>query len=272
VTIRRSKKAVFKDIFNMTPINKSGSYLPIRFRQAFTLVELLVVISIIALLMGLLLPALSRAREQAKSTVCKNNLRQMGMATMLYVQYNGDRLPYAWGVSHNANTNNFQTLLIPYVLKDKFNADQNTEDSDFATNVFRCPTRLKENHFRDNIAYPGSGNPWKISYGMNQYTSLNFPVSGGGLPSAQTAKLSTVARPTATLLIADLSYELNHPAIINLQGRKVGEAVYYDIGWRHSAPHPRGRANSLRMDMHVEARGHREIDDLIRDFKKQRRL
>jgi len=101
----------------MMPINQSGSCPPIRFRQAFTLVELLVVISLIAILAGLLLPALSKARRQAKSTVCKNNLWQMGLATMLYVENNGDRLPYAWGVSHNANTNNFQTLLIPYVLR-----------------------------------------------------------------------------------------------------------------------------------------------------------
>lgn len=240
----------------------------IRFRHGFTLIELLVVISIIALLMGLLLPALSRAREQAKSTVCKNNLRQMGMATVLYVQYNGDRLPYAWGVSHDANTNNFQTLLIPYVLKDKFNADRNTEDSDFAKNVFRCPTRLKENHYRDNIDYPGTGNPWKISYGMNQYTSLNFPTLGGDLPSARTAKLSTVAKPAATLLIADLSYELNHPAIIHLESRTVGQEVYYDVGWRHGTPHPEGRANILMMDMHVEARGRMKIDNLIMEFKK----
>ena len=250
----------------MTAINQSHSYLPIRFRQAFTLVELLVVISLIAILAGLLLPALSKARRQAQSTVCKNNLRQMGLATMLYVENNGDRLPYAWGVSHNANTNNFQTLLIPYVLKDQFNADQNTEDSDFAKNVFRCPTRLKENHYRSNTDYPGTGNPWKISYGMNQYTSLNFPVSGGGFPSAKTAKLFTVAKPITTLLIADLSYELNHPAITYMQPRKVGQEFYHDVGWRHGIPHPEGRANILLMDMHVEARRRMEIDDLIMAF------
>ncbi len=227
-------------------------------------------ISLIALLAGLLLPALSQARRQAQSTACKNNLRQMGLATMLYVEGNGDRLPYAWGVSHNANTNNFQTLLIPYVLKDRFNADQNTENSDFAKNVFRCPTRLKENHFRDHIDYPGTGNPWKISYGMNQYTSLNFPVTGGGLPSAKTAKLSTVAKPAATLLIADLSYELNHPAITHLQPRNVGQALYHDMGWRHGLPHPEGRANILLMDMHIAARGRMQIDDLIMEFKQRR--
>jgi len=254
------------EYFDIAPINQSGSCLPIRFRQAFTLVELLVVISIIAILAGLLLPALSKARRQAKSTVCKNNLRQMGLATMLYVEDNGDRLPYAWGVSHNANTNNFQTLLIPYVLKDRFNADQNTKNSDFAKNVFRCPTRLKENHYRSNVDYSGTGNPWKISYGMNQYTSLNFPVSGGGFPSAKTAKLSTVAKSTTTLLIADLSYELNHPAITYLQPRKVGQELYYDVGWRHGTPHPEGHANILLMDMHVEARRRMEIDDLIMEF------
>ena len=251
----------------MTRISQSGFCLPIRFRHAFTLVELLVVISVIALLAGLLLPALSKARRQAQSTVCKNNLWQMGLATMLYAQDNGGHLPYAWGVSHNANTNNFQTLLIPYVLKDRFNADQNTENSDFAKNVFRCPTHLKENHFRSHVNYPGTGNPWKISYGMNQYTSLNFPVSGGGFPSAKTAKLSDVARPGTTLLIADLSYELNHPAITYLEPREVGEELYYDVGWRHGMSHPEGHANILLMDMHVEARRRMEITDLIMEFK-----
>lgn len=254
----------------MTRISQSGSCLPTRFRRAFTLIELLVVIAVMALLAGLLLPALSRARRQAQSTVCKNNLRQMGLATMLYGQNNGDRLPYAWGVSHNANTNNFQTLLIPYVLKDKFNADQNTEDSDFARNVFRCPTRLKENHYRNYVEYPGSGNPWKISYGMNQYTSLNFPDTGGGFPSAETAKLSTAAKPALTVLIADLSYELNHPAITYLEPREVGDELYYDVGWRHGNRHPEGHANILLMDMHVEARRRMDIDDLIMEFKTHR--
>jgi len=251
---------------DMTANNQSVSCRPIRFRDGFTLIELLVVIAIIALLMGVLLPALSRVRRQAKSTVCKNNLRQMALATMLYAADNGDRLPYAWGVSHNANTNNFQTLLIPYVLKDKFNADRNTEDSDFARNVFRCPTRLKENHYRSHVNYPGTGNPWKISYGMNQYTSLNFPVPGGGFPSAKTAKLSMVSRPGTTLLIADLSYELNHPAITYLEPRKVGEELYHDVGWRHGMPHPEGHANILLMDMRVEARRRTEIDDLTMEI------
>jgi prepilin-type N-terminal cleavage/methylation domain-containing protein len=59
----------------------------------FTLIELLVVISIIALLMAVLLPALGRARKQARAVACQANLRQWGLALNLYAQDNEGRLP-----------------------------------------------------------------------------------------------------------------------------------------------------------------------------------
>ncbi len=111
----------------------------------FTLIELLVVISIIALLVAILLPALTAARDAAQSSVCKSNLKQIGISTYLYAaDYDGQLPMSAWTVPRPSGGSSYlswRNVIEPYT-NDRNAGGGNINNQDLSQ--FHCPELLDD--------------------------------------------------------------------------------------------------------------------------------
>ena len=101
-----------------------------RLLKGFTLIELLVVIAIIAILAGMLLPALARAREEARKAVCKSNIKQMGLAIAMYMNDYEEFYPTR-ALNLTVGTNDLRGLGALCLLYDQYIT---------AKKIFKCPS------------------------------------------------------------------------------------------------------------------------------------
>ena len=146
-------------------------------RRGFTLIELLVVIAIIAVLIALLLPAVQQARESARMTQCKNNLKQIGLALHNYHGVHG-RLP-AGGLWHVGPNDHDKTCVLVSILP--FVEQQNVFDQfDFQMPNSYLSTLPDGTEIRREVIIPGYICPTDNHEGMyNGYAAQNYAGHGG---------------------------------------------------------------------------------------------
>lgn len=126
-----------------------------KMRKFFTLIELLIVIAIIAILAGILLPALNSAREKAQGSRCISNMRQLGLG---FAQYGNDHdyYPAAWPLpAVGANTSHWDLTIAGYVGLDAKNIGNDWTKAGKLRNsgVLKCPKRTSKSYLMHTFAY-----------------------------------------------------------------------------------------------------------------------
>ena len=205
-----------------------------RYRKAFTLIEVLVVVAIIATLIAILLPSLAAARAQGRSVLCMNNVKQIGLAAKMYAMEFKDTFPSS---AHGGEANPKTWWLHVLTRYSK------------APLLFKCPDDKAENFLDWSKTLPSSSelsnyrwSSYAVNYLLVTHTDLNNnPIT------AYSDKISRVHRPAYVVLVGEsedslLGVDHIHPERFEWTGGPEGQIATK----RHQ-----NKANYLFVDAHV---------------------